>query len=370
MQTLFPFKHRAVEEAAAVVVAAAAAAAAAKPVKAIPSIDYEAWWTAFDEGKETVVSATGKIPTGCPCGAPEEEILHVHMSTCTRCGEVLGRLYDTTAEYRFFAHDDKNGDPCRVGAPQDHRLPEASLGTMMYGGQGRNMYRIRKFQTWNAMPYKERSLLQIFDRLSLIATNYGISSSILEETKEMYVTLHELCDRRGLTRDAVLASCLYTALKQAQTPRKPKEVADMFNLSTATFTKALKFFQEVFALAEQKGLLRKGTVDTSYGSTKAEDYVGLPLSRLPIPRVRAVAIETGARAIANLAEKEGYSVENVPPSLAAGCVAFMLTNMEDVNISMADIAKAADVSVATLQKCLRRLDAYKDILLRAAGFAV
>jgi transcription initiation factor TFIIIB Brf1 subunit/transcription initiation factor TFIIB len=349
----------------------------------ISELDYEKWWTALDEersgersgGERSGVGGGGGSSActegqfaGCRCGATAEDILHEEMSICTKCGEVLGRLYDTTAEYRYFANDDRGGDPCRVGAPQDHRLPEASLGTMMLGGQGRNMYRIKKFQIWNAMPYKERSLLQIFDRLSLVATNYGLSSSILEETKEMYVTLHELCDRRGLTRDAVLASCLYTALKQAASPRKPKEIADMFTLSTATFTKALKFFQEVFALAEQKGLIKKVMVDTGYGSTKAEDYVSLPLSRLPIPRAKSAAIEAGARAVANMAEAEGYSVENVPPSLAAGCVAFVLSNMEDVHISMAEIAKAADVSVATLQKCLRRLEAYKEVLLGVAGF--
>ena len=334
--------------------------------------NYEKWWNAFSDDGETeatasaAASAAATVPP-CKCGAGPEDIIYEDMAICKRCGEIGGRLFDTTAEYRFFAHDDKAGDPCRVGAPQDHRLPEASLGTMILGGRGKNMYRIRRFHTWNAMPYKERSLLQIFDRLSLIATNYGMSVSILEETKEMYVTLHELCDRRGLTRDAVLASCLYTALKQAQTPRKPKEIADMFSLSTATFTKALKFFQEIFALAEQKGVLKKRTVDTTYGSTKAEDYVGLPISKLGVSRAKAAMIETAARAVANITEREGYSVENVPPSLAAGCVAFIVANVEDMNIPLTDIARAADVSIATLQKCLRRLEGYKDILLEAAG---
>jgi len=326
--------------------------------------DYEKWWNAFSSEDASAVSSSDAV---CKCGGTAEDVVYDDVSICKRCGEVIGRLFDTTAEYRFFAHDDKSGDPCRVGAPQDHRLPEASLGTMILGGQGKNMYRIRRFHTWNAMPYKERSLLQIFDRLSLIATNYGMSASILEETKEMYVTLHELCDRRGLTRDAVLASCLYTALKQAQTPRKPKEVADMFSLSTATFTKALKFFQEIFALAEQKGVLKKRTVDTTYGSTKAEDYVSLPISKLQIPRAKAASVEAAARAVATLTEREGYSVENVPPSLAAGCVAFVLSNMDGVDASVADVARAADVSVATLQKCLRRLENHKEVLLKAAG---
>ncbi len=341
--------------------AAAGAGAGASTTDA----DYEKWWNAFNDEASTAATATA-APT-CPCGAGPEDIIYDDMSICKRCGEVIGRLFDTTAEYRFFAHDDKAGDPCRVGAPQDHRLPEASLGTMILGGQGKNMYRIRRFHTWNAMPYKERSLLQIFERLSLIAINYGISASILEETKEMYVTLHELCDRRGLTRDAILSSCLYMALKQAQTPRLPKEVAEMFKLSPPTFTKACKLFQEIFALAEQKGVLKKRIVDTTYGSTKAEDYIGLPLSKLQLSRAKALAIEAAARAVANMTEREGYSVENVPPSLAAGCVAFVLSNTEGNDIPLADIARAADVSLATLQKCLRRLEAHKDVLLKTAG---
>jgi hypothetical protein len=36
---------------------------------------------------------------------------------------------------------------------------------------------------------------------------------------------------------------------------------------------------------------------------------------------------------------------------------------------VADVARAADVSVATLQKCLRRLEGFKDALLEAAGLA-
>ena len=127
---------------------------------AIPEENYEKWWTAFDEPAAATAAAT--VPP-CKCGAGPEDIVYEDMAICKRCGEIGGRLFDTTAEYRFFAHDDKAGDPCRVGAPQDHRLPEASLGTMILGGQGKNMYRIRRFHTWNAMPYKERSLLQIAD---------------------------------------------------------------------------------------------------------------------------------------------------------------------------------------------------------------
>ncbi len=327
--------------------------------------DIEKWWTEDDAAK------TDTTFTKCAdCGAEGDDILIDSVVTCTKCGSVLGRIFDTTAEYRYFANDDRGGDPCRVGAPQDPDLPEASLGTMILGGKGKTMNRIRKFHTWNAMPYKERALLQTMDRLSIIATNNGINQSITEDTRNMFVTIHKLCDRRGLTRDAILASCLYSSLKKAGCPRKPKEVADMFSLTTATFTKALKYFQEIFALAEQKGLLQNKTVDTGKGSTKATEYVSLPLSRLNIPRHKQAQIEAAIKAVATKAEQDGYSIENVPPSLAAGCIAFVLQYYPDIGISLHDIEDAAGVSVATLQKCLRRLDTYSEVLRDYSGVKV
>jgi transcription initiation factor TFIIIB Brf1 subunit/transcription initiation factor TFIIB len=324
----------------------------------------EKWWYAFDEKEKEEIK---ELPP-CKCGAAKEDLVTEELTVCTKCGEIVDRPFDTSAEYRYFANDDRGADPCRIGAPQDPRLPEASLGTIILGGKGKMMHSIRKHHIWNSMPYKERALLQTFERIALISTNNGVSQSIVEDTKEMFVSLHDLCDRRGLTRDAILASCLYIALKQAGNPRKPKEVADMFSLSTATFTKAIKYFQEIFTLAEQKGLTKKSTVNTGYGSTKAEDYISLPISRLPISRAKAGELEQFAKAVANLSEKEGYSIENVPPSLAAGCIAFVLSKYPQYEVTHNDIAKAADVSLATLQKCLRRLDAWDKVICEKITF--
>ena len=328
-------------------------------------LNYEKWWLAFEDKTEKDILK--ELPP-CPCGATKEDIITEELAICKKCGEVVDRPFDTSAEYRYFANDDRGSDPCRVGAPQDPRLPEASLGTIILGGKGKMMHSIRKHHIWNSMPYKERALLQTFERIALISTNNGVSQSIVEDTKEMFVSLHDLCDRRGLTRDAILASCLYIALKQAGNPRKPKEIADMFSLSTATFTKAIKYFQEIFTLAEQKGLTKKSTVNTGYGSTRAEDYISLPISRLPVPRVRAADLERLAKEVANLSEKEGYSIENVPPSLAAGCIAFVLSKYPKYEVTHIDIAKAADVSLATLQKCLRRLDAWNTVICEKVHF--
>jgi transcription initiation factor TFIIIB Brf1 subunit/transcription initiation factor TFIIB len=293
------------------------------------------------------------------CGADEEEMVVEDLLTCTRCGTIQGRQLDTTAEYRFFSNDDRGcGDPSRIGAPLDHRLPQSSMSTVILpsrGGSTKAMAGIRRYHQWNMLPYKERTLLSAFDRLSIIATNHGISNSIVEEAKEFYITLNGLCDRRGLPRDSLLASCVYTALKKAGSPRKPQEVGAMFSLSHASFTKAFKFFQEIYSMAVQRGLLRVADAPSVMGSTRAADYVQVALSKLPIARADYQRLSAEAVALADNVEVDGLSPENTPPSLAAGVVAYVCERWRPGEIPLARIASACSVSIATLQKCLRRL---------------
>lgn len=287
------------------------------------------------------------------------------LVTCKECGHIVSRPFDNTAEYRFFSQDDRGGDPTRVGAPQDNRLPEASLGTVILNGYGGNktMYRVRKYHSWNTVPYKERSFIQTCERLSLIGLNSGINQYIIEESKNLYTTLQDIGGRQGLSRDALLSACLYMSLKQSGSPRKPKEIADIFGLPSATFTKALKQMQEVMALARQKGVLKNTTTNKpSQSSTKATEYIQLPLSRLPIPREQMEHLHTLCRRVAEKSEEAGLSQENMPPSLAAGCVAFVIRRCDALTIPVSKIAEASEISVATLQKCLRRLESCAEVL--------
>jgi transcription initiation factor TFIIB len=285
--------------------------------------------------------------------------------TCNECGYIVSRPFDNSAEYRFFSQDDRGCDPTRVGAPQDPRLPEASLGTLILNGFGtaKAMYRVRKYHSWNTVPYKERSFMQTCERLSVIGLNHGINNSIIEDTKNMFTTLQDVGGRQGLSKDALLSACLYTSLKQAGSPRKPKDIADIFGLSSATFTKALKQMQEVIALARQKGLLNKlSSSKQNQSSTKATEYIQLPLSRLPIPRNQLEYLNMLCTRIAEKADETGLSQENMPPSLAAGCVAFVIKRCDSISIPLTKIAEACQISVATLQKCLRRLESNSEIL--------
>jgi transcription initiation factor TFIIB len=310
--------------------------------------------------EDTKVSPSVDTDT-CPHCLNTDCLYSSDLVTCRECGYIVSRPFDNTAEYRYFSQDDRGGDPTRVGAPQDPRLPEASMGTMILNSYGtaKAMYRVRKYHSWNTIPYKERSFMQTSERLTLIALNSGINQSIVEESKNLFLTLQGIGGRQGLTRDALLSACMYMSLKQSGSPRKPKEVAEIFGLASATFTKALKHIQEVMALARQKGLLEQTTTNKpSQSSTKAVEYIQLPLSRLPLPRQQMEHLQMLCVRVAEKAEEAGLAQENMPPSLAAGCVAFVIKRCESLEIPLTKIAEVSEISLATLQKCIRRLEAH------------
>jgi len=287
------------------------------------------------------------------------------LITCKECGYVVARPFDNTAEYRYFSQDDRGCDPTRVGAPQDPRLPEASLGTVILNGYGtaKTMYRVRKYHSWNTVPYKERSFLKTCERLSLIGLNNGINLSIIDDAKNLFTTLQTIGGRQGLSKDSLLSACIYISLKKSGSPRKHQEIATIFGLNPATFTKAYKQTSEIMALARQKGLLNNSSTNKpSQSSTKATEYIQLPLSRLPIPREQMEYLRTLCNNVAEKIEETGFSQENMPPSLAAGCIAFVIKRCKILDISIPKIAEVSNISVATLQKCLRRLESHADIL--------
>ena len=327
-----------------------------------PTIEDTLLITFMEKDEKDELEKTEQFKTCTSCGASEEFIYHSDTIDCTVCGEVLARPIDSSAEYRYFGIEDRGGgDPSRIGAPSDPHLPQSSLGTVILPqGNSHHMGKVRRYHQWNMLPYKERALLGAFDRLHLASTNHGISTSVIEDAKELYVKLNGFCDRRGLSRDSLLASCVYTSLKRAGSPRKPQEIGAIFSLSHSSFTKAFKFFQEVLAQATQKGLLSNTWTPSNLTSTRAVDYVVVPLSKLPISRAEYNKFLAEAQELAERAEKEEMSPENTPPSLAAGIVAYVCERAKKGDIPLARIATSCDVSLATLQKCLRRLQSILD----------
>ena len=119
----------------------------------------------------------------------------------------------------------------------------------------------------------------------------------------------------------------------------------------------------MLAMAKQKGMLSQNTVIPSQlRTTRASDYIGFPLSKLPIQRGDVERIRSLAVRIADMAEEKELSKENMPSSLASAVITLLLHKLGYATISTSAIAKACDVSEGTLVKCLRRIEQSKELV--------
>ena len=108
---------------------------------------------------------------------------------CRDCGTIFDSLLDYNAEWRFYGSDDsKYSDPTRCGLPTNSLLPQSSIGSTISFkyNESYDMKKIRNYHSWHAMPYKERSLHNVFDSIQVRAINSGLPACIIEEAKILY----------------------------------------------------------------------------------------------------------------------------------------------------------------------------------------
>jgi transcription initiation factor TFIIIB Brf1 subunit/transcription initiation factor TFIIB len=247
-------------------------------------------------------------------------------------------------------------------------------------GDSKAMRRIRQYHLWNIMPYRERTLWTIFEMLQVRAANSGISVAIVEETKQLYAQVSTLCICRGQQKDALLAACLFESLKRHDTPRRPVEIAEIFQIDAKLITRGVKQFsglleehlhsvntaQPAATEAEEKKVAKECGEEENLAaratpSTHFRHYREPAIYRLETPRHLHSQIVALAIHLGNMIDELGICPETTPSSLAASALAITCEkfNLEKSN---AEVAKMCNISVATLHKCLKRIDSWRGVL--------
>lgn len=266
---------------------------------------------------------------------------------CKSCSSITSRFIDANAEWRYYgAEDSKSSDPTRCGMPVNDLLPESSLGSVISNkmNESYDMRMIRKYHMWNSMSYKERTLYNIFDSITVNATNSGISNSIIEEAKAFYKRVSESKITRGDNRSGLIASSIYMSCKSNKVPRSTKEIAKMFNIKITTMTRGCKKFQDIMKF--------------NLESTRAEDFIQRFASKLSMD----IEMRELCKHVVRRADELNLVSENTPPSAAAGSI-YMVIVLCDLAITKKDLSVACGISQVTLTKCYKKLHVHRGQLL-------
>ena len=191
---------------------------------------------------------------------------------CKDCGLFNDCIIDSGQEWRCYGADDNKGnDAARCDIPTNELLPKTSIGSLVGFGSRENKTskRIRNMNYWNAIPYRESSLLETFNNITIMSQNSGISQCIIEEAKIMYKKVTDIKSSRRTKKEAMKAGSVMLACKLKGVPRNCSEIAVIFKLkNNKTFRKSIKTFEEIWNNIQ---LLEKGIKNTFTKKTTETD---------------------------------------------------------------------------------------------------
>ena len=274
---------------------------------------------------------------------------------CKTCGEFQEVRINQEQEWRYYGDSDsKSTDPTRVGMPMNNLLPISSLGTMI-SNQGKHTFdfdKIRQYHSWNTMPYKERSLYKIYEKLQNKALAAGVPPYIIKNAQCMYKLLSETRISRGSNRKGLMGACIYIACKLEGVPRSAKEVAEIYDLKVNEMTRGVKKFLEIM------NMVKKNTVNYKVQATSPLDFIHRFCSKLDLPKDIIHLCEY----VAFMTTKLDIVDENTPPSIAAGSI-YLVLSLCNFNINKKNISSACKISEVTISKCFKKLHTHRHELI-------
>lgn len=273
------------------------------------------------------------------------------------CGKIHKDTTNKNAEWRYFGGDDSGGDDqTRCGMPINPLLRESSFGCKVLNGKySTEMRKIRQYTEWQSMPYKEKSLYDEFQHISTLASNSGLPKIIIDGAMLYYKKISEHKTYRGLNRDGIIAASVYIACRINSYPRTAHEIAMMFYLDNGSATKGCK---NAITIINELETNMDNDEKTKLCMTKPISFIPRFCSRLQFPSELIKLCEF----IAIRVESSNMIPENTPNSIAAGIVFFVVYYC-NIGISKIDISEVCEVSEVTINKCYKRLEQYKDVLI-------
>ena len=275
-----------------------------------------------------------------------------------KCGIIYTDTLDETAEWRYYGADDNSGsDPTRCGMPINPLLKESSYGckVMCEGSSSYEMKKIRRFTEWQSMPYKEKSQYDEFQRITITASNSGISKLLIDDAIRHYKKISEHKTFRGLNRDGIIAASIYIACRVNECPRTAKEIATIFNLDNTSATKGCKNALSIMNELESDLCIED---KTNLGNFRPDVFIERYCSKLNINK----ELTRLCCFIAMKIFKQNLIPENTPHSCTAGIIYFV-AQICNLNISKNDIWTITGISEVTINKCHKKLEQHKNNLI-------
>lgn len=273
-------------------------------------------------------------------------------TVCSDCGMVQGFVLDKNPEW-INGDDGGGAENDRCGNATSYFFPQSSLGTNI---KSHKYDKIKMVHDWSQMPYKERSLYEVFQYIDAKCDKAGVVKSIIDNGKILYKHISDIkCANgkpiiiRGLNRKSLIAACVYNGAKNQGLPRTSKEIADIFGLTVKQITKGNRKYDNLIDnfkyINESKNNL-------------AINYIERFGTKLKIPH----EILTLAKQISVNISKLDIASGHQPPSVASASLMIALKN-SNLEIDKKLISKLFGISDVTITKTYKKILEYEYIII-------
>jgi transcription initiation factor TFIIIB Brf1 subunit/transcription initiation factor TFIIB len=210
------------------------------------------------------------------------------------------------------------------------------------------------------MPYKEKSLMEVLERIQTKCKKYNITQTIIDTSKILYKKVSECKHTKGkrkgknmimrcINRRSMIAACVFHACKLQKEPRSPKEIADIYDLEIRHVNRGCRKFIDFIDIT---------TIYFEIKSSQSSDFIERFAKKLNIEKQYI----DKAKDISSNIHKLGLATTHEPPSVAAGCI-LLIENMYHIDISKKNISEIFGISDVTISKTYRKIFPYHKIIM-------
>lgn len=271
---------------------------------------------------------------------------------CQDCAVINEEFLDKNHEF----NGDVNGTT-RYGCPSNYFYPKSALGTKI---TSKGFNRLSALQRQGQMPYKEKSLMEVLERIQSKCKKYNITQTIIDTSKILYKKVSECKHTKGkrkgknmimrcINRRSMIAACVFHACKLQKEPRSPKEIADLYDLEIRHVNKGCRKFLDYIDIT---------SIFFEIKSSQSSDFIERFAKKLNIDKQY---IER-AKDISNNINKLGLASTHEPPSVAAGCI-LLVGTMYNIDVSKKNISDIFGISDVTISKTYRKIFPYHKIIM-------
>ena len=261
---------------------------------------------------------------------------------CSKCGFVMtDKISESGPEWRSFSNEGENKS--RAGVPTSLAMHDMGLATVI-NPQNRDATgkplsatmrsTIERLRTWDSRSQVhepvDRNFRQAFSELDRLKDKLAVGDSVIEKAAYIYRKALEKGLVRGRSISALIASSLYAACRDTETPRTLKDVGQAGNIKR-------KDIARCYRLLLRELELKMPVVDPIQC-----------IARIASKAELSEKTKRKATKILQTAEEQKISAGKDPMGLAAAALyVACVTNGE--NKTQRDVAEAAGVTEVTIR---------------------